>query len=122
MNQATRLEHSRRQCIRGMLAMIGVASITWSLPAAHGQIAWRSGPADIAASTRGELVSEMERLAGGGEDRHVVVQLAHPVTPADREKMQDAGLNLLSYVGSDAFFATLSAANVDIPALSGMQF
>jgi hypothetical protein len=87
-----------------------------------GEIKWRSGPVMIPALDRSELARRIPELAGRPKARHVVVQFKQSLGSAQRGQLRRAGLNLLDYVGNQAFFASIPAKVVDVPALSRMPF
>jgi len=96
--------------------------MAWSPAAAWGEIRWRSGPAEIVSPDRAELEHAITELLGRANARHIVVQFDRPIRSAEREELQRAGVNLLRYVGSRAFFASFSDSSVDGPALSAVPF
>jgi len=104
----------------GLAVMLAAMALIWTSPTAYGDIPWRSGSADIASADPSQLGVTLDKLAGPTESRHIVVQFERPVTDGDRLRMQKAGLTLLSYVGNNAYFASLSGAKRDTPALTGM--
>jgi hypothetical protein len=76
----------------------------------------------IPALDRSELARRIPELAGRPKARHVVVQFKQSLGSAQRGQLRRAGLNLLDYVGNQAFFASIPAKVVDVPALSRMPF
>ena len=116
----SRLVNWGRAC--WILGTVAVASMAWSPAAAWGEIRWRSGPAEIVSPDRAELEHAITELLGRANARHIVVQFDRPIRSAEREELQRAGVNLLRYVGSRAFFASFSDSSVDGPALSAVPF
>ena len=104
------------------LAMLVVSLTAWAPPAASGEVHWRSGPTEVARLDGAELAAAFTNLAGRSDARHVVVQFDRPIGPIQRTQLQEAGLNLRSYLGNQAFFAELSKGEVDVPALQAMPF
>ena len=107
---------------RGFLVMAVAAAIAWSPPVVWGEIQWRSGPAEVARLEGAEAAAAITELAGRADARHVMVQFDRPIGAAERAQLQQAGLNVLSYLGNQAFFAVLSAEGVDAAALSALPF
>ena len=91
--------------------VLGIAAVLClsALPGSA-QVHWRAGdtrtPKTLSSQ---ELTRELERLSQRPERRHAVVYLNGPSTSADREALRDAGVRLLSYLGGDAYFASLSS-------------
>ncbi len=82
-------------------------------------IAWRSAydqPTVMAAASVGEAA---QRLVATGR-RHVVARFAGPVGPETRAAVRAAGVELLSYLGGNAFFASVAADRLDPAALAGV--
>ena len=69
-----------------------------------------------------ELASAIDGLSSGRQGRHVVVQFDRPLEPVERAQLERAGLNLLAYLGNQAFFASFSKAGVAADELSAMPF
>ncbi|MBL0921955.1 MAG: S8 family serine peptidase [Phycisphaerales bacterium] len=82
--------------------------------AASAQVQWRTGadPA-IPRLSRAEVQDALTDLSARGAElqrRRVVVQFSEPVDDAQRARLSAAGLRLLSPLGDNAFFASLSPA------------
>src|SRR5262245_30208053 len=103
-----------------VLALLGLAA------AANGQsvappdasaIQWRSG----AVSTK-DTISAEQRIVelARAPARHIVVQFDRPVTSVTRAKLFGAGITLLNYLGSNAYFAALSARSIDPDSLTAL--
>ena len=65
-----------------------------------------------------ELRVAVQALDADSERRHVVVRFDGPITSAERASLASAGIEVLSYLGENAFFAVLSAEGVDAEAVS----
>ncbi|HPA40630.1 MAG TPA: S8 family serine peptidase, partial [Candidatus Hydrogenedentes bacterium] len=61
-------------------------------------------------------------VLGNPAPRHVVVQFGAPLKPGARESLRGAGLDLLAYLGSNAYFAAFSGADkaADAASAAGM--
>ncbi len=84
--------------------------------AAHaaGPIVFRSGEAVVArAASPLETAQRVEAMTPRAGLKRILVQFEKPVTVAQRAALKDAGLSLLSFVGSDAYFATIRAGATD---------
>jgi len=104
------------------LVLAGAVFLILGPAVVHGDIKWRSGSADIAGPNRGGMDGVLTELSARAEARHVVVQFDKPIGPAEREELSKAGLDLLRYVGDNAFFASFSPAGVDVARLSTLPF
>jgi len=84
------------------------------------EIQWRSGVR--AASTADEPLAVARRLGELAQRpaRHVIVRFAEPVTDPTRAALFGAGVQLLSYLGENAYFAALAQGGVDERALSAL--
>lgn len=81
---------------------------------AAGPIVFRSGEAVVARATSPMAAAErVQALTPRTGAKRILVQFERPVTPEQRAALKDAGLTLLGYVGSDAYFATVRAGQVD---------
>jgi hypothetical protein len=105
-----------------ILAISAAVSVVWMPPKAYGEIKWRSGPVVIPKLDREELAQRIAELAGRPEQRHVVIQTDQSIGSGKREQLRDAGLNVLRYVGNQAFFASFSSNVVNPRALSAIPF
>jgi hypothetical protein len=104
------------------LAIVAILSVIWMPPKAIGEVKWRSGPAAIPKLDREELARQITELTGRPEHRHVVIQTNQTIGLAKRKKLRDAGLNVLRYVGNNAFFASFSSKVLNPRALSAIPF
>ncbi|MCA9293498.1 MAG: S8 family serine peptidase [Phycisphaerales bacterium] len=101
-----------------LLAVAGQATL------AAGPIVFRSGQAVVVrAASPMAAAQQVEAMSPRTGAKRILVQFDQPVTPAQRASLKDAGLTLLSYVGSDAYFATVHAGQVNSAKLaaSGAQ-
>ena len=67
-----------------------------------------------------EIRASITELAAGENARHIVVQFGQPLLREQRIALERAGVKLSSYLGDNAFFATLSARPVDARAVAQM--
>ncbi len=80
-------------------------------------IHWVSGDVAIPLVGSQQAAADLATFAAGGVN-HVVVQFAGPVTPAERTTLAAAGVQLLRYVGDNAFFAAIDGSRFDNAALA----
>ncbi len=98
------------------------AVLVCSAAVSAAEVPWRSGAARIAARDGRSLTEAVAVLAERADARHVVVQFSRPITTGERERLGQAGLELLAYVGSESYFASLAAGGVDAAALGAIPF
>ena len=87
------------------------AVMTWGQPASTGVITWHGGAVFTAAQDVAEMELTVAAIIDAGE-RHAVVQFERPPEPRDRDALRGAGIRLLRYLGDNAYFAALDAANI----------
>ncbi len=90
---------------------IAILLTAWA-QTASAQIEWRSGAAARSGRMQADIVNTIVGAGSGGERSHIVVQFAEPLTPSRRAKCAAAGVVLQTYLGNNAFFASVSP-NVD---------
>src|SRR5262245_12287472 len=93
-----------------------------------GAIQWRSLSVqrEEPPSTADHALAAAQRIAQLAQEaklrveakRHLIVQFDRPVTNELRARLAGAGVTLLSYLGEDAFFATLAPERVDAAGLA----
>lgn len=98
-----------------VIYLLALASLGAST--ASGQIHWRAGVLGTSPETPEQTLDALTTMVGEPDARHVVVEFATPVGSELREELSAAGLTLLTYLGNNAFFASLDAEKVDIDAL-----
>ena len=85
---------------------------------ARGEIIWRSAEAQhLPIMTPASVAQAMWEQVEPGEASHVVVQFTEPVGPEVRQAMQAAGVELLAYLGDNAFFVGILPDRLDTSAL-----
>lgn len=95
-----------------------VISIGYSASFAQAEIRWLGGPGPVAVSQASQdLGPALRQLADRDDARHVVVQFSAPLADSQRAKLREAGMSLLSYLGDNAYFASLSAERLDPDAI-----
>ncbi|UCE60884.1 MAG: S8 family serine peptidase [Phycisphaerales bacterium] len=97
----------------GMILSVNVVSAQ--------SIAWRSGAVDATQQSSLKVAEIIQAVAEKPNLTHLVVQFSEPVGPTDRAGLAAAGIDLLAYLGSNAFFASISADRLDMEALSDSQ-
>ena len=105
-------------------ALLACAAGALISSAASAQVQWRNGadsaiPHMSAEQVRG-AVADLNARAADTAQRRVVVQFKAPVNDAQRARLRAAGMTLLSPLGDNAFFASLSpvAGAVDAAAIA----
>lgn len=90
-----------------------------------GRIRWRTGAVPTRARIPKQIRETITALAAGtGRNtnrhgpRHCAVQFDRPVTAVRRADLQAAGLTLLSYLGDNAFFASIAPHRLDAAAVA----
>lgn len=95
-----------RPTVRRCLALFAVLSLA---AAAAGDVRFRTGVAILPNKPAAQAAGDAVGLAPAHGSRHIVVQFAGPVQGAQRAALRAAGLDLLSYLGDDAYFAAVAA-------------
>ncbi len=109
---------------RWLTGVVALAGMSLSAGVVSAQsIQWRNEGA-AASSVSRQLTSldaaeAIASLAAGDTNRHMLVHLRGPVTLSDRAALAEGGVQLLTYVGDNAFFA--AAGNVDTARLSQVR-
>ena len=68
------------------------------------EIQWKTSLPAI-SSASGE---KLETILDEGPSRHLVIQFEKPVTGEMRENLKSSGISMLSYLGNNGWFATVS--------------
>lgn len=102
-------------CCAALAALIGLTSAS----AGGDEIRWRSGSTvqTVPAGAQQTVLEKLTELATQPAARRVVLQFSTPVDAEQRAALEDAGVTLLSYLGSNAFFATQHVDLLDILAI-----
>ncbi len=80
---------------------------------AQAEISWRSGvEMGDRSSGDGALVA-LSELSKSSSGRHIVVQFSEPVSLEQKAALETLGVGLHSYLGSNAFFATLKSGGLE---------
>ncbi len=100
-----------------------VAAFLLTAGARAGEIRWRSGTVQLPAVTSTEAAADIATIAGlrGAGLQHIVVQFDAPLSEAERRMLRAAGVQLLNYVGDNAYFAAVSAHRLDALTLGQVQ-
>ncbi len=108
-------------------SLIGACAI--ALPCAHasGQIQWRSGALEVPLGEAGDRAGAIETLARFADraaeadgPRRLVVSFDSAPTLGERQALTRAGVELLSFVGDNSFFASVDPTGFDSLALDGV--
>ncbi len=100
-------------------ALVITAIITTALllfgPAwtAQAEISWRSGVEMGDRPTGDAAFVALSELSKSGSGQHIVVQFSKPVTLEEKAALETLGVGLHSYLGSNAFFATLKTGGLE---------
>lgn len=110
------------------LASCFVACLATLTPtAAHGQdIQWRGvagerPDAELLLQSPREAALAMQSMVGNEAARRVVVQFSSPMSPGDRQRLSQAGVEILAPLGSHAFFATVHRARLNVDAVAAVN-
>ncbi len=98
--------------VPGRFGVIGVAAMTLMVvagqPAAYGQVSFRTSPDQVqVVQTPGQVENALMHLASRPTALRVVVEFARPVDAGEKAKLAAMGVSLMSYLGDNAYFATL---------------
>ena len=92
-----------------LLALVAGAALSC---AASAQVHWRSGAdgaiPEMNALAIAETIDAVGLRAADSGDRRVVVQFKAPVGAAQRARLEEAGLTLLTPLGNNAWFASVT--------------
>jgi len=100
----------------GGLVLLWMSALTWVAHPVRAQIPFRSGPVDAQVRMPRELERAMTELADEPARRHIVVQFDRPVGAGHRAALRQSGVELLGYLGDNAFFASMATLGVDASA------
>lgn len=82
--------------------------------AAQAEVKWKSGPAlALQRMAPNDAIVALGQLAARPDMRHVVVRFDAPVVDSQRAKLRESGVELLSYLGDNAYFATLDRGGLN---------
>jgi len=81
------------------------------------------GPGDAPAQlmTPQQVAQTMKQLAEDRAERRVVVQFDSPMSPQQRTQLAQAGVTILSSLGSNAFFATVKGDQLNVQQVANIQ-
>ena len=82
----------------------------------QGVIRWRTGASVSTPKDAAQIAAVIEGGLARGR-RHFIVHFDHPVGTALRGQVESAGMRLLSYLGDNAFFATVTPARLNVGTL-----
>lgn len=101
------------RCINASLACAATCALTLSIasPAFSQSIQWQNQtmaqrPAP-AAMTSQQVAQAIQRITRDAVSKRIIVQFSAPMTPLDRQRLANAGVDILAPLGSNAFFATV---------------
>ena len=118
-----RLRLSGCHRILGYCAAVTFVLAVGTLPSSAGPIPWKAGRAAITPTGRMDVATALlDLVAERGEGRqHVVVQFNRPVDNTLRAELTANGMQLLDFLGQNAFFAAMDAGRVDVSRLGQVQ-
>ncbi len=108
--------------------LIGLATLIALLPATSAQmrgvndptaVMWRGGTELLQAQTPAQAIAVIDNALAVG-DEHVIMQFSQPLSRAEREQLQAAGVTLLDYLSNNAFFAAVSPQHYSAGALTSV--
>lgn len=76
-------------------------------------IEWSGGASQTAFKSPAEVTSALASLVSGDQPQHFVVQFDRPLSATERVSAGLAGVQLLDYLGNDAYFAAARAPELD---------
>jgi hypothetical protein len=108
MNNQTYRRAAARVRTAGVAMLVGAACGLGVAPVARAQVQWRTG-AGAAPVRQGpaELGKSLEAMASRPGVRRVVAHFDGPLSDLQKRTLEGAGVRLLDYVGSNAYFARL---------------
>ncbi|HRX87525.1 MAG TPA: S8 family serine peptidase, partial [Phycisphaerae bacterium] len=112
----------RRRCLeesaRWQIGALTCALVLCWTVQASAQVRWRTGVAPRSGKTPEQVIATLAQVNQRSAEHHFVVQFSEPLTDARRADLTEAGVNLLSYLGDNAFFASVAPAGADSAALT----
>jgi len=96
----------RTDAVRMFSAALILAALAGT---AQAQVRWRSAPEARVKNEGRDVAASLGAIGAGFGERRVLVQLAGPVTPEARQDLGGMGLTIGTYLGNNAFYATLHA-------------
>ena len=115
-----RHRHSGHSRFLILLTVTTLALARLSLPAFADPIPWRTGAVSIERQTPEQIEAALRTVTPkrATDARHVLVQFDRPADGALRAQVAADGLQVLSYVGPNTFFAALAPQALDAANLS----
>jgi len=100
-----------------------VGVLVFALAAPAGEIRWRSGTVETQFRTPVDAADALaaRALTRDGGVRHVVVQFDQPLSEEAKRELAASGVRLLSYLGDNAFYASVGAGPVDAQRVAQVQ-
>ena len=105
-------------CFRNVIVLITLIFLAAS-PAVAGEIRWQTGMAQLPTVASDQIAGKLTELAARTTAHHLVVQFDRPLTPSQKQALEASGLNLLSYLGNNAFFASVTPNKFNAQAVAG---
>jgi len=97
-----------------VIAIVTLALLLTGPPTARADIGWRSG-VEAGQRPSHEVASvALSQLSQDGFGRHIVVQFSEPVTLEQKAALETLGVGLLSYLGNNAYFASLKTPGLEV--------
>ncbi|HRX86610.1 MAG TPA: hypothetical protein P5572_16425, partial [Phycisphaerae bacterium] len=106
----------QRQPRRHIGSLLACWVVVWAATGAAGQVRWRSDDS-MAAAGHTSTTSVLTMLNRAAPVTHIVVQFRAPLAEATRVQLEADGLQLLSYLGGNAYFAAVTPGGLDTVAL-----
>ncbi|MFT5050015.1 MAG: subtilisin family serine protease [Chlamydiales bacterium] len=88
-------------------------------------VRWRSGVSSAPLRSRARVDASLSELVASAQSSrsalvHFVVQFDRPLAGFEQQDARAAGLNLLNYLGNDAYFASSRAQTLELGSLAGL--
>lgn len=85
------------------------------------QIPWRSiDPAPVPDRPSAEVAQTVRQLVPDQGVRHLVVQFSEPVSPAERTRLREAGVELMAPLSHSAYYAAVNGDQLNVAALAAV--
>ncbi len=111
-----------RSARRTAPSVLTVLVLCGFVPPAEGQVQWRSPGAQGVGQMSSQAAARAVRaMVEPGRKRHIIVGFSAPVGPDVRDSMRAGGVELLAYVGDNAFFAVVDEPQLKDGRLAGID-
>ncbi len=92
----------------GLMLVTGLACALAPVSVSQAQVQWRTGVGAVPKKESSEALAQtLSRMAAREGKSHVVAHFGSALTAAQKDALNQAGLSVLDYVGSNAYFAAV---------------